>query len=97
MSYRDRFTELATKWHCEAGIHSSMTMRKRHPAYAEIISVGWSAVPLLLDALVTIPDFWFPLLRDITGENPVLPEERGFYDKMSEKWLAWGRNKGFLN
>ena len=86
--------DLIEQWHRETGAHSSMTMRMRHPAYHAIVEIGWAAVPALLDALKTNPDFWFPMLRDITGENPVPPDERGFYDLMADRWLVWGEQKG---
>jgi hypothetical protein len=91
-----QFALLAEQWHNESGYDSSMIMRKRHPAYQELVSLGWAIVPMLLDALITTPDFWFPILRDITGENPVPEEERGFYDLMTDRWRVWGQQKGLL-
>ena len=92
-----QFAILAEQWHNESGAHSSMTLRKDHPAYAKLVALGPSIVPMLLEVLVTKPDIWFPLLRDITGENPVPLEERGIYDLMVERWRSWGRQKGLLN
>ncbi len=59
--------------------------------------MGWDAVPFLLAALKDMPDYWFPALCDITGENPVAHEDRGNYDKMSEAWFDWGRRKGLIS
>jgi hypothetical protein len=97
ISVAQQFTILAEQWHNESGAHSSMTLRKEHPAYGKLFALGPSIVPMLLEVLVTKPDLWFPLLRDITGENPVPLEERGVYDLMVERWRAWGRGKGLLN
>jgi hypothetical protein len=96
ISAEQQFNVLAEQWHNETGSHSSMTLRRRHPAYKAIVTLGWAAVPALLNALVAKPDFWFPILRDITGENPVPPEERGFYDLMTDRWRVWGKQKGLL-
>lgn len=90
------FSQLAQQWHDETGHHSSITIRKRHPAYAKIVALGWPVVPLLLNALTAAPDFWFPMLRDITGENPVAFSDRGYFNKMREQWLAWGREQKLL-
>jgi len=93
---REWFKATAAEWTRETGAHSSMTIRRRHPAYKEIVAVGWPVVPLLLRALREMPDMWFAALREITNENPVAPDDRGHYDKMSESWLAWGREKHLI-
>lgn len=90
------FRARASEWTRETGAHSSMTIRRRHDAYKAIVSVGWPMVPLLLEALREMPDMWFPALREITNENPVHPDDRGNYDKMSEAWRAWGRDKHLI-
>jgi hypothetical protein len=69
----------------------------KHPVYKAIVALGWDAVPLLIKALHETPDLWFPALREITGENPVHPNDRGDYTKMTEAWTAWGRAKGLIN
>ena len=94
---REWFKTLAEEWHRETAAHSSMTMRKRHRAYQEIVKLGRPAVPLLLEALRTMPDFWFPALRDITKANPVNPNDRGDYDKMVNAWQEWGRRRGLIS
>jgi len=93
---RSSFEFYAAQWTRETGAHSSMTLRKRHQAYKSIVAMGWSAVPLLLEALRSKPDFWFEALRDITKENPVHPDDRGDYSKMTDAWTAWGQQKNFL-
>jgi hypothetical protein len=97
ISNKQSFAALAGQWSSETGAHSSLTVRQRHPAYQAIISMGWDAVPLLLKALQDTPDYWFPALSHITGENPVGPAIRGDYDKMTEVWLGWGRQRGVIN
>jgi hypothetical protein len=94
---RQWFNTLAEEWHRETAAHSSLTIRKRHRAYQGIVKLGPPAVPLLLEALRTMPDFWFPALRDITKENPVDPSDRGDYAKMANAWLDWGRQRGLIS
>lgn len=91
------FASMSTQWAKETGVHSSITIRKKHAAYQGIVNLGWNAVPLLLKALRDMPDFWFPMLRDITHENPVQPEDRGDFKKMTDAWLGWGRAKGLCS
>lgn len=93
---REWFKAFAEEWHRETAGHSSMTMRQRHPAYRKIVDLGWPIVPMLLQALRGMPDLWFPLLREITKENPVKPDDRGDYQKMSDAWLVWGRERGLI-
>jgi hypothetical protein len=94
---REWFKTLAEEWHRDTSGQSSMTMRKRHRAYHGIVKLGQPAVPLLLEALRSMPDFWFPALREITKENPVDPEDRGDYAKMATAWLEWGRQRGLIS
>jgi len=84
------------QWSRETAAHSSMLRRKQHPAYDLIVKSGISAVPLLLDAIQSAPDFWFPLLRDITGVNPVHPDHRGDYQRMADDWLSWGQKNDLI-
>jgi hypothetical protein len=84
-----RFRSLARRWKQDTLFCSSTTDMANHPAYREIIAMGWAAVPLILDELRTEPDHWFWALREITGEDPVAPQDRGVLRKMTEAWLRW--------
>ena len=66
-----------------------------HPAYQRIIGMGQPVVPLILRDLEQEPDHWFWALQSITGENPVLPEQRGNLELMATAWLAWGKANGY--
>jgi hypothetical protein len=96
VNMRQWFSALAGEWHRETAGHSSMTMRKRHPAYQKIVDLGPAALPLLLRALRDMPDIWFPMLIEITKANPVKREDRGDYRKMADAWTTWGREKGYV-
>jgi hypothetical protein len=86
-----RFHALAARWREETGVISSMTELVQHPAYQEIIGMGWDVVPLLLRELEERPHHWFWALKVITGEDPVKPEQRGDLEQMAEAWLRWSR------
>jgi len=90
------FKVYASQWSQETGGHSSMTIRKRHPAFKSIVGLGWDAVPHLLRALSDMPDFWFPALREITGADPVPDSDRGDYAAMRDAWMQWGLDRGIL-
>ena len=38
---------------------------------------------------------WFYALREITGANPVKPDDRGKVAIMQASWLEWGEANGF--
>ncbi len=67
-----------------------------HPAYQQIIGMGQDAIPLILAEMKRKPGHWFWALKSITGEDPVLPEQRGRIKKMTEAWINWGRNQGYI-
>ncbi|HVC51760.1 MAG TPA: hypothetical protein VND87_07045 [Stellaceae bacterium] len=92
----DWFIALATQWTRETGHVASIARRRQHPAYKNIIKLGKSAVPLLLDSLRTRPDYWFPALRELTGEDPVQDDDRGYYDRMAAAWLQWGKDRQLI-
>lgn len=89
-----KFYALASQWESEVEGMSSTAQMSQHPAYREIISMGTKAVPLLLRELKQNPLYWLLALSEITGENPVKPEQRGRVKQMAEAWLEWGKNQG---
>lgn len=93
---REKFTQLATQWIQDIEGMSSTVEMTKHPAYQEIINMGQSVVPLLLEDLRLNPLYWLPALRQITQENPVKPEQKGKIKQMAEAWLNWGKQKGYI-
>lgn len=89
------FLELAERWRRETGMLSIVSKMSFHPAYQRIIGMGQPVVPLILRDLEQEPDHWFWALQSITGENPVLPEQRGNLELMAAAWLAWGKDNGY--
>lgn len=91
-----KFKQLATAWRAEQDPLSSI-LNFDHPAYQAIIDMGMAAVPFILKELQDDPDYWFWALHKITKENPIPPEHEGNLDKMADDWLAWGKERGYIN
>jgi hypothetical protein len=91
-----KFRTLAQRWKDERGPTSSSAKMAAHPAYREIVSMGWDVVPLLLAELKRQPDHWFQALHEITGADPVPRESRGRVREMVAAWLRWGEENDFL-
>ena len=92
-----RFEKLARAWKSETELDSKVTKRILHPAYQKIIGMGDVAIPLILkDLSENGPDDWFWALTAITDENPITEKIAGNMAAMTEAWLQWGRNAGYL-
>jgi len=92
-----RFATLANRWYQETVVLSSVSQIAMHPAYQEIIGMGDIAVPLILRELQQKPGHWFWALRAITGADPILPEERGKLRAMTDTWIQWGKEHGYIS
>jgi hypothetical protein len=90
----ERFKALAQSWKQETLFCSSRDKMVNHPAYQEIIRMGQTAVPFLIEELRAEPRYWFHALHAITGEDPVAPEDRGFGSRMTAAWLNWAQAHG---
>jgi hypothetical protein len=68
-----------------------------HIAFKKIVDMGKDIIPLLLSNLW---DSWLPIiaLRQILGKAPfeVLPEDRGRFDILNQKWYDWGQTQGYI-
>lgn len=90
-----RFLQLAARWKAERLPVSSPTQLTDHPAYADILRMGPTAIPWLLRELRREPDHWFVALKRLAGVDPVRPASRGNLAAMAADWLAWGRQQGY--
>ena len=90
------FRELVTEWHAEVAALSSTTARVRHPSYRAIVALGPAVVPLLLRELEQRPNHWFTALEALTGADPVAPSDRGRIGPMTDAWIKWGKEHGYL-
>lgn len=92
---RAQFSVLAEQWRRDT-VHLSRTSQKiAHLAYQEIIGMGESAVPLLLEELRDRPSHWFVALKTMTGVNPVPAGANPVLAR--EAWLEWGRREGLVD
>lgn len=91
-----RFYTLKSQWETETAMLSSATEIAIHPAYQQIIGMGPIVIPLILSTMQEKPGHWFWALKSIAGEDPVLPEQRGRIKEMTEAWLCWGKEQGYL-
>lgn len=89
------FSILKAEWEADTALLSSTTEMALHPAYQQIIGMGNVVIPLILGELKEKPGHWFWALKAITGEDPVLPSQRGRIKEMTKMWLCWGREKGY--
>ena len=95
-SLRSRFDRLADQWSEETEFVSSSSAIVLNGAYQQIIGMGQAAIPLILRRLESEEGHWFWALKHITGEDPVLPQKVGKFEKMREIWLTWGRECRYL-
>lgn len=91
-----RFQRLVKQWKEEMAYLSSSTKLVIHPAYQSIIGIGPDVLPLLFRELQEEPEHWFWALRAITEEDPTNPEDAGNLQKISDSWLKWAEEKGYL-
>ena len=93
---RERFQELADQWEEETMLISFADEAAKHPACREIIGMGEAAIPLILERLQSWAGEWFSPLEEITGINPVNPDDYGNVPAMTEAWVEWGRLNGYV-
>jgi adenine-specific DNA-methyltransferase len=86
---RKQFLALVKQWKKDTVYLSLATRMAAHPSYRQIVAMGWPVVPLLIAELRRKPDHWFIALEEITGENPVTPEDEGNVKKMAGAWVRW--------
>lgn len=91
-----KFSYLAYMWKADTTFTSSIyEMCNENQYYQAIIDMGEDALPHIFQRLEWGPDFWFVALREITGANPVKPENKGNMVKMTEDWLEWRKDNGY--
>ncbi|MDP6422106.1 MAG: hypothetical protein FI707_13325 [SAR202 cluster bacterium] len=94
---RDKFRRLAKTWRDETGMYSVDVKKIAHPAYREIIELGDQAIPLILADLEQHGGHWHHALEAILGYSPIKGDAKINLRELKERWLAWGREKGYLS
>jgi hypothetical protein len=90
------FAKLTEDWKRDSRFLSSTTAIATHPAYQRIIGLGPQVIPSILNAMQREPGHWFWALAALTGEDPVSLQDRGRIGAMTEAWLKWGRENGWI-
>jgi hypothetical protein len=90
------FEQLAAQWKEEITYLSALDEICGNINYLKIIGLGPIALPLILAELKSEPYPWFVALEAISRENPVLPEMAGDFEKMAQRWLAWGAERNLV-
>lgn len=91
-----KFDMLASTWKKDTIVMSSPTDMFSNESYLQIIGMGKKALPFIFSELKKEPNHWFVALKSITGIDPVLQENRGDILKMTEVWLAWGKENHYI-
>lgn len=94
VSLEERFREHASKWERDTAYLSATPMIVMHESYQSIIAMGPDVIPVLLRDLEKTHRHWFWALRHLTGQDPVLPSDRGNVGQMIKAWIKWGKSKG---
>lgn len=87
---------MTAEWKAATRFLAAPSAAVEHPAYRAVVAFGSVAVPLILADLAESPEPWFAALRELTGEDPVPPADRGRPNAAAEHWLAWGRTHGLV-
>lgn len=95
---RMAFEQRSNNWIAETAVFSSISSITRHEEFNALLEMGDSAVKFSLERLLAgeLHVHWFPLLKRLSGEDPVRPEDRGVVNRMAEEWIRWGQSKGHL-
>jgi hypothetical protein len=89
------FESYVREWTSKSRHSSSIRRMIELSSYRRIIDLGRPVIPLLLRELKDRPNFWFPALRELTGETEI-GKERTF-DEARKEWIAWGEAHGHLH
>lgn len=83
----ERFGRLAGKWREETMVYSSLHDIVLNDSYQQIIGMGPSALPYIVEDLKAAPDHWGWALKAITGTDPIKPSSEGNLESMRTDWL----------
>lgn len=90
---KECFDKLADEWmnDFETQITSSPTTAMEHPACQRIMLMGEMAVPFIIGRMRCdlAGAFWFEVLHELTGEDPIPKAHRGKVELMFEDWEHW--------
>ena len=90
-----RFYELSGILHERLMFHSGYIPGMADEELSEIIEMDEDAIQFVIEELRKGNRYfwWFYILGEISGENPVEYFHRGYIDKMAEDWIEWGKSR----
>lgn len=88
-----RFRRLVETWRAETYYLSSVTAKSNHPAFKEIVKMGESAVPWIVEELRNHRDFLFIALHLIVRDGPIPAARKGKPHELIEEWLQWAERE----
>ncbi|MFA5010548.1 MAG: hypothetical protein WC644_01220 [Ignavibacteria bacterium] len=93
---RVKFEYLSNIWKQDTSFSSKKYEKYSHPAYKEIISMGYGVVPFIITDLKKEPNFWINALKEITKTDPVINEHKSNIMLTINDWLNWAE-ENYLN
>ena len=91
------FKEHLDTWNVETGYHSNLAIRFDHPSYGHLREHAAFYLPFILLTMTVRPQFLFELLSQVTGITTFeLPQQAGNIQTMTDCWVKWGLDEGFL-
>jgi hypothetical protein len=84
---RIRFDALNAEWFTETTFQPSVPRICMHPAFLDIVSMGETAVPFIVESLRQRPSFLIEALRRIVGSPP--ETSIGVNEKVPDAAAAW--------
>ena len=92
----EEIRRLVEEWEEDVAVHSSTTIILAHPNHAKLVAMGMEAVPhiitLMRERSHLVLSF---VLHEITGEQPIPPEDAGRVRRINEHWLKLAEEKGW--
>jgi len=93
--YVTKFYSLLNKWNSETFYISSTRQLTEHQAFKAIIKMGELVIPLIVSEIRKEPSLLVLALVLITGEDAVIPSDKGNVRAMTDAWLLWAKRNGY--
>ena len=91
-----KFARLYEEWE-DATAFMSSVHRFIDESYQQIIGMGVTAIPFILQDLKNDGGGWFWALRSIAGEDAAQGAPLGDTEAQAQAWIDWGEERGFLD
>ena len=89
----ERFRRLAAEWKQQSRYLSNLAQMAMLRPYQQIIGMGPTVVPLLLEELRREPDHWFWAQKRSPSRTPCRPKPRAGSDRWPRRGSGGGRNR----